>query len=131
LPGHQAQQAAQAHECLLSVEELARLGQAGTSPNPQEVAALRLIILTGCRKSEICHLTWDEVRGRRLLLHDAKTGPRTVWLGREAQSILKRIERHPMRDEVFWTEGGRHQSNDWMLLLARACRRWTGSCPTA
>jgi len=98
------------HECLLSVEELARLGQALEQEAqicPQEVAALRLIILTGCRKSEICHLTWDEVRGRRLLLHDAKTGPRTVWLGREAQSVLKRIERHPMRDEVFWTEGGR------------------------
>jgi integrase len=71
------------------------------------VAALRLIILTGCRKSEICNLTWDEVRGRRLLLHDAKTGPRTVWLGKEAQAILTGIERHPMQDEVFWTESGR------------------------
>ncbi|WCT79258.1 tyrosine-type recombinase/integrase [Novosphingobium humi] len=102
------------HECLLSAEELTRLGQAldlEAETCPKEVAALRLIILTGCRKSEICNLTWDEVRGRRLLLHDAKTGPRTVWLGKEAQAILDGIEHHPMHDEVFWTEGGQLNIN--------------------
>lgn len=96
------------HECLLPAEELARLGQAldlEAETCPKEVAALRLIILTGCRKSEICNLTWDEVRGRRLLLHDAKTGP--VWLGREAQAVLATFQRDPMRDEVFWTKNGR------------------------
>lgn len=98
------------HECLLSAEELARLGLAldqEAQVCPMEVAALRLLILTGCRKSEICHLTWDEVRGRRLLLHDAKTGPRTVWLGSEAQAIVKGIERNPLRDEVFLNDDKR------------------------
>jgi len=96
------------HECLLSDNELGRLGSAlmiEESKAPMAVAAIRLIALTGCRKSEICNLTWSEVRGRRLLLHDAKTGPRTVWLGQEAQTILAGVTRDPTSDLVFSSFG--------------------------
>lgn len=98
------------HECLLSDDELARFGAALVSEErraPVAVAAIRLIALTGCRKSEICNLTWSEVRGRRLLLHDAKTGPRTVWLGEEARALLGGLTRDPANDLVF--SGDRHQ----------------------
>lgn len=96
------------HECLLSDDELARFGLALISEErkaPVAVAAIRLIALTGCRKSEICNLTWSEVRGRRLLLHDAKTGPRTVWLGEEARALLAGLPRDPAKDNVFFEDG--------------------------
>lgn len=70
------------------------------------VAAIRLIALTGCRKSEICNLSWSEVRGKRLLLHDAKTGPRTVWLGEEARALLAALSRGPTEDFVFSGDRG-------------------------
>jgi integrase len=93
------------HECRLSANELEHFGAAlvnAEANHPMAVAAIRLIALTGCRKSEILNLTWNEVRGRRLLLTDAKTGPRTVWLGRAGEAILASLERHPALDEVFW-----------------------------
>ncbi|MCW1432011.1 site-specific integrase [Novosphingobium sp. JCM 18896] len=92
------------HQCLLTADELARFGQALADLEavaPMQVAAIKLVALTGCRKSEICGLGWDEVKGRRLLLHDAKTGPRTVWMGAEAEGVLSSIARHPTVPWVF------------------------------
>jgi integrase len=67
-----------------------------------EADAIRLIALTGCRKGEICGLDWSVVRGRRLLLHDAKTGPRTVLLEKAAAELLERVPRHADLSSVFW-----------------------------
>lgn len=92
------------HECLLSDDELGKLGEALCNEErnaPVAVGALRLIALTGCRKSEIVNLCWSEVRGPRLLLHDAKTGPRTVWLGEDAQAVLAMQPRDQSDDRVF------------------------------
>jgi site-specific recombinase XerC len=52
----------------------------------------------------IMDLTWSEVKGGRLLLHDSKTGPRTVWLGDEAQTLLASLERRGGADPVFWNK---------------------------
>ena len=49
---------------------------------------IRLLLLTGCRKSEILMLRWSEVDGDMLRLAEAKTGPRTVWLSGAAQAII-------------------------------------------
>ena len=43
-------------------------------------AAIHLLLLTGCRKSEILTLHWSDYREGHLFLRDSKTGPRTVWL---------------------------------------------------
>jgi len=48
---------------------------------------------TGCRRQEIVELEWGDVRGSRLLLRDTKTGPRTVWLGRDATALLANLPR--------------------------------------
>ncbi|MEL7198771.1 MAG: site-specific integrase [Pseudomonadota bacterium] len=89
----------------LSDQEFRRLGTAidnNRKSRPVHCAALSLLILTGCRKSEITGLTWSEVKGRRLLLTDSKTGPRTVWLGEAAWTIIKCLPRRKRRPEVFF-----------------------------
>ena len=59
----------------------------------QQVDIVRLLLLTGCRRSEIVGLRWSEVRDDRLVLADAKTGPRTVPLNTQARAILDRQPR--------------------------------------
>ena len=54
---------------------------------------IRLLLLTGCRKSEILTLRWSEVDGGMLRLTEAKTGPRTVWLSEAAQAVIARQPR--------------------------------------
>ncbi|MDE0173733.1 MAG: tyrosine-type recombinase/integrase [Defluviicoccus sp.] len=86
----------------LSREEIARLhraldGQTGES-NRQQADIVRLLLLTGCRKSEIVRLRWSEVQGDMLVLAESKTGPRKVPLNAQAQRIL---ERQPREDSAF------------------------------
>ena len=52
---------------------------------------MRLLLFTGCRKSEILTLRWSDYRDGHLYLRDSKTGPRTVWLSRPARDVLENI----------------------------------------
>ena len=54
---------------------------------------VRLLLLTGCRKSEIVRLRWSEVHEEFLVLADAKTGPRKVPLNSRARNIIDRQPR--------------------------------------
>lgn len=58
--------------------------------SPSAAAALRLLLLTGCRVSEILNLRWAEVDlGRGLLfLPDSKTGRKTVVLSAAAATVI-------------------------------------------
>ncbi len=83
-------------ERFLSDEEIRRLSAVLSEQEerrPCQVAVVRLLLLTGCRKSEILTLHWSDYREGRLLLRDSKTGPRTVWLSRPARAILDRLPR--------------------------------------
>ena len=74
----------------LSDEEIRRLSarlSAHANGRPQQVAVIRLLLLTGCRKSEILTLRWSDYREGHLFLRDSKTGPRTVWLSRPARTF--------------------------------------------
>ena len=83
----------------LSAEEIARLHRTLdrlVEERPSRRAqgdVIRLLLLTGCRKSEILTLRWSEVDGDMLRLADAKTGPRTVWLSEAAQAVIARQPR--------------------------------------
>ena len=60
-------------ERFLSEEELRRLGgslSAHEAEHPLEVAAVRLLVLTGCRKSEVLTLRWSDYREGHLHLRD-------------------------------------------------------------
>jgi len=51
-------------------------------------------MLTGCRFGEIAALEWDWIRGKRILLPDSKSGPRTVWLSSAARAVIDAIPRY-------------------------------------
>ena len=58
---------------------------------PQQVAIIKLLLLTGCRASEVRTLKWNDRREGRLFLPDSKTGPRTVWLSSAARAVMDRL----------------------------------------
>jgi integrase len=59
------------------------------------IAAVRLLILTGCRLGEIMTLQWKyvDIPGKALRLPDSKTGAKVVHLGRPAVDVLEKIQR--------------------------------------
>ena len=88
-------------ERFLSPDEWRRLGRAlkeaefDGSVWPQAIAALRLLMLTGCRRQEIVTLRWDDVdrTTRELRLRRAKTGPRMVPLTPPVERVVDGISR--------------------------------------
>ena len=75
----------------LDAGELARLGRALDSREsqwPEAVAAIRLLALTGCRRSEVLNLRWRDIGANAITLADSKTGPRAVPLGQVARALI-------------------------------------------
>ena len=85
----------------LSVEELARLyavmdehvADCPRTERKQGRDIVRLLILTGCRRSEILRLRWGEIDGDQLRIKDSKTGRCDIQLCAEARDILHRQAR--------------------------------------
>ncbi len=89
---------------LLGADDLARLGavlRQREDENPACVAAVRLLLLTGCRPGEIRCLRWCEVKPDRLTLIDAKTGPRHVLLNEAARELLDGLAETASGEWVF------------------------------
>ena len=98
-------------ERFLTDAEFDRLGRVldeavdSGSASPIAVAAIRLMMLTGCRKNEILTLRWTDVglEAGELHLGDAKAGPRTVHLPPTAVRLLKTL---PRREGCPWVFPG-------------------------
>ena len=88
----------------LSCEEVHSLHRAldhyvgASSSHVSQADIIRLLLLTGCRKSEILTLRWRTVAAATLNLGDGKTGPRRVFLNTPAHTIL---ERQPRSGSAF------------------------------
>src|SRR6185437_13690423 len=88
-------------ERFLSPAELKRVGEVLREMEVEgieltsAIAAVRLLILTGCRLNEIMSLRWEQVdiHGRALRLQDSKTGAKVVHLGLPAIDLLEKIGR--------------------------------------
>ena len=87
-------------ERFLGESEIARLAQAldteaQRSGNPFPAAAIKLLLLTGCRKGEIVDLLWDHVDFEHecLRLADSKTGAKVVYLNAPARALLRELPR--------------------------------------
>ena len=99
-------------ERILSAREIGRLAAVlalHESARPLDVAVIRLLLLTGCRKSEVLALEWTDYREGKLFLRDSKTGPRTVWLSCAARDVLDRLPRRTRW--VFPSPGAKRRVN--------------------
>ena len=101
----------------LSLDELARLHNALTVVSQQGdmeaccCQVLKLVLLTGCRISEVTSLQWSFVKGREWHLPDSKTGAKVVYVGKEAQQLLSDISKQA------WTQ--RSESHDDVFMPLR------------
>jgi integrase len=106
-------------ERFLSPAELARLGAAITKlekagkVTPYGLAAIRLLVFTGARASEVLGLTWKDKDCRQAVDLDAgvvripaKRGPRTLILNPPAAAVLSKL--HGVK------------GNDYVIVGARA-----------
>ena len=119
-------------ERFLTEPEFRRLGEVldeleaeGRVPAPP-AAALRLLMLTGCRYGEIATLRWEDVHLERaeIRLRDSKTGPRTVPLSPAAVRVLEGLAPAP---DNPWVVAGRRRGTRtahlfyyWNRVRARA-----------
>ena len=119
-------------ERFLSPGEYGRLGrvldEAETSGRflPSGIAAIRLLVLTGCRKNEIVTLRWDDIdrTAGEIRLRDSKTGARRIPLTPAVEWVLAgipRIEGNP------WVIPGKNPGDHlknldqiWLRLRPRA-----------
>ena len=95
-------------ERFLSQQEIARLAEAinaeaARNGNPYPGAAIKLLMLTGCRRSEVLSLRWSHVDFERacLFLPDSKTGKKTVYLNAPALAVLQSLPRLEGNPHVF------------------------------
>jgi len=77
------------------------------------VSALKMLIFTGCRLSEIQLLKWGYVKPGLLVLPDSKTGARRIPICDQAIAILDKMPRALHSDYVFWADGPRGFVTDY------------------
>ena len=114
----------------LSKSELTRLWQtldevaADNTASLYAVNAYKLLILTGCRLSEIQTLQWSFIRGNHVEFPDTKTGYKRLPLNDAAMTILKQTPRLPDNDHVICGEkAGSHIVNlqkSWRRIRKQA-----------
>jgi integrase len=119
-------------ERYLSHAELAALGETLSQAEQEGVedsyaiAAIRLLIFTGCRLNEIMTLRWEfvDMAGRCLALPNTKTGARIVHLGAPALKVLAAIKRQPDNPWVICGKKPRARRTDlqppWRRFRKRA-----------
>ena len=114
----------------LSTTEVRRLYAAldahqGRGSGRQQAEIIRLLLLTGCRKSELVWLRWSELDGDTIHLTDSKTGPRTVFLNGQARAIVARQPRTGAKF-VFPSLGDPDKPRSTELSIWRKVRREAG-----
>jgi len=92
-------------ERYLTKEELPRFLKAlGSMENQSSMAAIKLLLFTGCRKGEILSLRWDQVKldEGRLFLPMTKNGrSRSVVLNAKAKEVLEILVEHRKIDDQY------------------------------
>ena len=119
-------------ERFLTEEEYRRLGravdelEAKGKVSRHAAAAVRLLVLTGCRRNEVLELRWDDVDRTvgELRLRDGKTGGRMVPLTPAVQGVLDGLPRVP---DNPWAIAGQkpgarltNVNDPWLIVRARA-----------
>ena len=112
----------------LDADELARLGRALDANEarwPEAVAAIRLLALTGCRRSEVLDLRWRDIGEDAINLRDSKTGPRAVPLGEAARALIETLPGARNADAFLFP---RHAEGRGVWILTNC---WRTACADA
>jgi integrase len=112
----------------LTIEEITKLGQIirqieKAGGNATALAAIRLLLLTGLRRTECLALrrAWVDGRAGCIRFADTKSGPQLRPIGKEA---VKLIEAQPVRHDCPWVFPASHGDGHLIGLpkiLARIC----------
>jgi len=115
-------------ERYLTPDELARLGKILRETNAEREAAfcIQLLLLTGCRLSEIQKLKWEyvDLDAGLLRLPDSKSGAKLVAIGQAVVEVFKNIPK--VKDNPYVITGtieGQHLTDmqkPWRRLRKRA-----------
>ena len=120
------------HERFLTPEELYRLGRALDAAPAERLAsthaaaAIRLLVLTGCRRNEILGLRWEDLdfEAEEMRLEDSKTGARVVPLPPAAAKVLRGLSPVEGNPWVFPGRkkgtGQRNINESWDRIRKRA-----------
>ncbi len=118
----------QGREGELSPAELQRLGKAlanfedetptkaaAIATHASVVAAIKLLLYSGARKSEILELEWKnvDIEGGRLVLPNSKTGRKVIHLNSQAVAVLNGIEGDRVGYVLRGARPGKHLVNPW------------------
>ena len=112
----------------LDTDDLARLGRALEAREarwPEAVAAIRLLALTGCRRSEVLDLRWRDIGETSINLPQGKTGPRSVPLGEAARALIETLPGERQRDAFVFPRYAEGRAQDSLI----AC--WQTVCADA
>jgi integrase len=118
-------------EWFLFPKELQSLGQALTAAEVNQtakyaVAAFRILLLTGCRLSEIQTLEWRHVDllEKELRLPDSKTGAKTVHLGEAVVALLEALPR--VTGNPYVIVGKKEKTHSDLQYPGRRIRKMAG-----
>lgn len=113
----------------LSFDEIKALGAAmreaeAALENKTALAAIRALLLTGCRKNEILALPWDwlDLRAQCIRFADTKTGAQLRPIGKEAARLFSSLVSEENRWAFPATTGEGHFVG-LPRVLARVCKR--------
>jgi integrase len=114
----------------LSLDELATLGTAMREATPDGenrtgVAAIRTLLLTGCRRSEVLALPWGwvDIKARCIRFEDTKSGPQLRPIGAAAVKQMAAQHRREECEWVFPADRGDGHFIGLPRVLARLCAR--------
>jgi len=114
----------------LSLDELAALGRAmrealNNGENRTGVAAVRALLLTGCRRNEVLALPWScvDAKGRCIHFEDTKSGAQIRPIGAAAAKHIAAQPRHKDCHWVFPADRGNGHFVGLPRVLARLCAR--------
>jgi integrase len=110
----------------LTPDELKKLGETLEKVEKEEeeltsvIPAIRLILFTGCRRSEILTLRWSyvDIHNKCLRLPDSKTGAKVVPLNQPAIEVLESLK----DNDPEWVIPGR-KKNAHLVNLSKPWRR--------
>jgi integrase len=114
----------------LSLDELAALGRAmreatANGENRTGVAAIRSLLLTGCRRSEVLALPWAwlDTKAQCIRFEDTKSGPQLRPIGAAATKQMAAQSRHKECQWIFPADRGVGHFIGLPRILARLCAR--------